>query len=399
MTLPSSRIANRIAKIRIALIAASLAACGVASAADDTIKVGVIGEFSGAFAQLGHQMENGIKTYVKEHGDTVGGKKIVLIMKDSGGPHPEVAKRLAQELVTRDHVDFLAGFSLTPNGLAAASVADAAKKPMIIMNAATSIITTKSPYIARVSMTLPQVSAPMGKWAVKNGIKSVATLVADYGPGIDSEGAFTKSFTEGGGRIVDSARVPLQNPEFAPFIQRMKDAKPQAVFVFLPAGGQSVAFMKAFHERGLAKAGIKLIGTGDLTDDTLLDVIGDATLGVITTFHYSAAHDSPENKAYVKRYAEVNGTAVPPNFVSVAGYDGMAAIYDVVKKLKGNIDGDKAMEVLKGWKTTSPRGPLLIDPKTRDPVQTVYVRRVEKVNGHLYNVEFDRFPEFRDPTK
>lgn len=384
--------------IRWVAALAVVAMVGPARAAD-VIKIGMIGEFSGAAAEYGKQMENGMKTYMKQHGDVVAGKKIQIISRDVGGPNPEVAKRLAQELVTRDNVDILAGFGFTPNAMAAAAVATEAKKPMIVMNAASSIVTTKSPYIVRTSMTLPQVSAPMAQWAAKQGIKKVYVVVSDYAPGIDSQEAFTKAFTAAGGEIVDSVRVPLRNPEFAPFIQRIKDAKPEAVFIFIPAGEQSIAFMKGFRERGLAAAGIKLIGTGDLTDDSVLDTIGDIAIGVITTHHYSAAHESPENKAYLKTSAEVNGTQLRPNFMSVGGYDGMAAIYEVVRKLNGKIDPDKAMEVLKGWKTTSPRGPIMIDPQTRDIVQTVYVRRVQKVGGHLYNIEFDKFENVKDPGK
>jgi branched-chain amino acid transport system substrate-binding protein len=334
-----------------------------------------------------------------QHGDTVAGKKIQIIYKDTTGPAPEVAKRLAQELVVRDKVDFLAGFGLTPEALAVAPIAEQAKKPMIIMNAATSIITTKSDYIARFSMTLPQISAPMADWAVKNKIKTVATVVADYGPGIDAEKAFSERLVKNGGSIAEAIRVPLRNPEFAPFIQRIKDAKPDAVFVFVPAGEQSIAFMKGYRERGLAAAGIKVIATGDLTDDHVLPAMGDATQGVITTFHYSAAHKSPENDAFLKSFASANPQGGRPNFMAVAAYDGMNAIYQVSQKLNGKIDGDKAMAVLKGMKIQSPRGPISIDPATRDIVQTVYVRKVETVNGQPYNVEFDQFANQKDPGK
>jgi branched-chain amino acid transport system substrate-binding protein len=386
--------------LRAAMAAASFLVATAASFAEEPLKIGLIAPFSGPFADYGKQIEGGIKAYLKQHGDTVAGRKVEIIARDTTGPVPDVAKRLAQELVVRDKVDFLAGFGLTPEALAVAPIADQAKKPMIIMNAASSVITTKSPYIARVSMTLPQVSAPMATWAAKNGIKKVYTLVADYAPGIDSENAFKAAFTAAGGQVVDSVRVPLKNPEFAPFIQRIKDSKPEAVFIFLPAGEQGIAFMKGFQERGLAEAGIKVIATGDLTDDHVLAAMGDSTLGVITTFHYSAAHDSPENKAFLKAFAEANGAdAGRANFMAVAGYDGMAAIFEVVKRLGGKIDSDKVMETLKGLKIASPRGPIYIDPATRDVVQTVYVRRVEKVGGQLYNVEFDKFLDVKDPGK
>ena len=334
-----------------------------------------------------------------ELGDTVAGKKIEIIYKDTTGPAPEVAKRLAQELVVRDKVDFLAGFGLTPEALAVAPIAQQAKKPMIIMNAATSVITTKSDYIARFSMTLPQISAPMATWAVNNKLRNVVTLVADYGPGIDAEKAFSERLASSGGRVTEAIRVPLRSPDFAPYIQRIKDAKPDAVFVFVPAGEQSIAFMKAYRERGLGAAGIRVIATGDLTDDHVLQAMGESALDVISTFHYSAAHKSPENAAFLKNFAAANPQGGRPNFMAVAAYDGMNAIYQVSAKLGGKIDGDKAMEVLKGMKIQSPRGPIMIDPATRDVVQTVHVRKVEKINGQPYNVEFDQFANQKDPGK
>lgn len=377
----------------------TLALAAFAAHAEDTIKVGLIAPLSGPFADYGRQMDAGIKAYMKLHGDKVAGKKIEIIAKDTTGPVPEIAKRLAQELVAHDKVDFLAGFGLTPEALAVAPVSEQAKKPMIIMNAATSIITTRSPYIARVSMTLPQISAPMGSWAAKNGIQKAVTLVADYGPGIDAEAAFRTNFIGGGGQVIESIRVPLKDPEFAPYLQRIKNARPDAVFVFVPAGEQGIAFMNGYREHGLAAAGIRVIATGDLTDDHVLNAMSDSVLGVVTTFHYSADHKSPENAAFLKAFRQANPDGGRPNFMAVAAYDGMAAIYEVCKKLNGRIDGDQAMEILKGMKIDSPRGPITIDRKTRDIVQTVYVRKVEKVDGELYNVEFDKFPDMKDPGK
>jgi branched-chain amino acid transport system substrate-binding protein len=376
----------------------ALAVLAQGAVAQQTVKIGVIAEFSGPFAEYGKQIENGMKAYMSLNGDTVAGKKIEIITRDTTGPAPEVAKRLAQELVTRDKVDFLAGFGLTPNAMAATPISKEAAKPMVIMNAAASVITTTSPYVVRVSQTIAQMSLPMAQWAAKNNIKKVYTLVADYAPGKDAEEYFKKGFEAAGGQIVDSARVPLSNPDFAPFIQRIKDAKPEAVFLFLPAGEQGVAFMKGFTERGLAQAGIKVIATGDLTDDGVIDAMGDPTLGVITAFHYSAAHDSPQNKAFLKAYASVAGDK-RPNFMAVAGFDGMAAIYEALKKTAGDTDGEKILAAMKGWKHESPRGPIEIDPDTRDIIQTVYIRRVERKDGHLYNIEFDQFPAVKDPGK
>jgi branched-chain amino acid transport system substrate-binding protein len=372
---------------------------GPAPAAPGPVKIGLIAPFSGPFAGAGKQIEGGVRAWLDQHGGKVAGREIELLVKDVTGVAPDVAKSLAQGLIVRDKVDFLAGFVLTPNALAVAPLATEAKKPMVIMNAATSVITTKSPYVVRVSFTLPQVSAPLASWAAKNGIKSVYTLVSDYAPGADAEGQFKKTFEAAGGKIVDSLRVPVQNPDFAPYIQRIKDKKPQAVFIFVPAGAQGTAFLKAFQERGLSKQGIRVLATGDVTEDQELDAMGDAALGVVTTHHYSAAHDSPENTAFKQAFSKVTGGKVRANFMAVGGYDGMAAIAQVIEKLGGQIDGDRAMEAFKGLQLQSPRGPIRIDPETRDVIQTVYVRKVEQRPDGFYNVEFDHFDEQKDPGK
>ncbi len=376
-----------------------LAALAPAFALGEPVRIGVIAPFSGSFADYGKQFDVGIKAFQKIHGDTVAGRKVEIIRRDTGGPMPEVAKRLAQELVVRGKVDFLAGFGLTPEALAVADVATQARKPMVVFNAAASIIPTRSPYIVRTSMTLPQVSAPLGTWAARHGIARVVTLVADYGPGSDAEAAFKKTFTAGGGRIIEALRTPLQNPDFGPYIQRVKDAKPDAVFIFVPSGEQSIAVMKAYRERDLAAAGIKAIGTGDVTDDHILDALGDAAIGMITTSHYSAAHDSPENRAFLQAVAEVAPGTGRPNFMAVGAYDGMAAIYEVIRRVPGTPDADAAMPILRTFKTTSPRGPIAIDPDTRDIVQDIHVRRVERRGGELWNIEFDRFERVADPGK
>ena len=394
-----SMILGRRRLLRGALVVAAALSAGPPAAAEETIKVGVLVELSGPFAPYGRQITNGMKAYMKLNGDKIAGRKVELVIKDTTGPAPDVAKRLAQELVTRDKVQFLAGFGLTPNAMAVAPVATEAKVPMIVMNAATSAITAKSPYIVRVSFTLPQVTAPMAEWAAKNKIKKVYTLVTDYGPGLDAEATFKKVFTANGGEVVGALRVPLKNPEFAPFIQRIKDAKPEAVFIFTPAGETAVAFMKGFAERGLDKAGIKLIATGDVTDDDVIDVMGDAALGVITTHHYSAAHKAPENDAFKKAYADAAGPNARPNFMAVGGWDGMHLIYEVTKKLGGRIDGEKAVAAAKGMTIQSPRGAILIDPASRDIVQDVYVRKVQKVDGRYFNVEFDKLAKVKDPGK
>jgi branched-chain amino acid transport system substrate-binding protein len=381
-------------------VAAVLATLGGAATAQagDTIKVGLIITYSGPFADSGREMDNAIKLYMKQHGDTVAGKKIEIIRKDTGGPAPDVAKRLAQELVVRDNVDFLAGFVVTPEALAVADVATQAKKPTIIMNAATSIITTKSPYFVRVSFTLPQVTEPLAHWAAKNGVKQAYTMVTDYGPGLDAEKAFQKAFTGDGGEIVGSVRMPLQSPEFSAYAQKVKDLNPQAVFIFVPSNDQPAQLMKTFAERGLTTSSIKIIATGDVTDDAVLQQEGDAALGLITSHHYSYAHDSALNKEFTAAYAKEYGD-FRPDFQAVGGYDGMALIYEVSKRLNGVIDGDKAMEAIKGMKIDSPRGPIMIDPETRDVVQTIYIRKVEKKDGKILNVEFDKVENVKDPGK
>ncbi len=383
---------------RSALLALCLAAAVPAWAADP-VKIGLVLPMSGPYAAYGKQIEHGVKLYLATHGDTYGGRKVELVVRDdSPGTSGDVSKRLAQELVIKDKVDILAGFGLTPSAFAVAPVATEAKKPMIVMNAATSAVTTKSNYIVRTSMTLPQNSAPIATWAAKNKIKNVFTLVADYGPGQDAETQFKKTFTAAGGQIAGEVRVPVKNPDFAPFLQKIKDTKPDAVFIFLPPGAETIAFMKGFTERGLAQAGIQLISTGDLPDEDILDAIGDAALGLVTSFHYSEAHPSPENKAYVEAYAK----AYPkdrPNFMSVGGYDGMQLIAEVLKKTNGDTDADKFVDAAKGMKWTSPRGPISIDPATRDIVQTIYIRKTQRVGGKLQNVEFDSIADVRDPGK
>jgi branched-chain amino acid transport system substrate-binding protein len=364
--------------------------------AQDVVKIGLILPMTGPFASTGRQIEAAVKLYMAEHGTTAGGKKIELIVKDDTGV-ADVTRRLAQELVVNDKVAFLAGFGLTPTALATAPIATQAKVPQIVMAAGTSIITERSPFIVRTSFTLPQNTLPIADWAVKNGLKKVVTLVTDFGPGLDAEKTFTEVFTKGGGTVPEKLRVPLRNPDFAPFLQRAADAKPDALFVFVPSGAGS-AVMKQFAERALDKAGIKLIGPGDVTDDDILNDMGDVALGTITSMHYSAAHNSPENKAYVAAFRKATN-GMRPNFMSVGGWDGMHLIYQALARTAGNTDGTALVEAMKGMKWTSPRGPISIDPETRDIVQNVYVRKVERVDGELYNVEFATFEAVKDPGK
>ncbi len=369
---------------------------GVAFAQDNTFKIGLILPMTGQQASTGKQIEAAAKLYMAQNGDMVGGKKVVLVLKDDTGI-PDVTKRIAQELVVNDKVSVLAGFGLTPLALATAPIATQSKTPEVVMAAATSSITQASPYIVRSSFTVPQASVALGDWAPKNGIKTVVTLVSDYGPGLDGEKFFSERMEFNGGKVLDKLRVPLRSPDFAPFLQKVRDLKPDALFVFVPSGA-GAAVMKQFLERGMDKAGIRLIGTGDLTDDDQLNDMGDGALGVVTAHHYSAAHSSDMNKKFVAAFQKAN-PGMRPNFMAVGGYDGMHIIYEALKKTKGVGGGDALLAAMKGQLFESPRGKMYIDAQTRDVVQDIYLRKVEKVNGGLYNVEFDSVKDVKDPGK
>ena len=363
--------------------------------AADTVKIGLIVPMTGGQASTGKQLDNAVKLYIQQHGDVVAGKKIEIILKDDAA-NPENTKRLAQELIVNEKVDIIAGFGITPAALAAAPLATQAKIPEIVRLAGTSIITERSPYIVRTSFTLAQSSTIIGDWAAKAGIKKVATLTSDYAPGNDALKFFKAHFTAAGGEIVEEVKVPLANPDFAPFLQRMKDSRPDAMFVFVP-GGQGGNFMKQFSERGLDRSGIRVIGPGDVMDDDLLNGMGDAALGTVTAHMYSAAHPSQANKDFVNAYKKAFNSR--PGFVAVGGYDGIHLIYDALKKTGGNADGDTLVAAMKGMSWESPRGPISIDPETRDIVQNIYIRKVEKLDGELYNVEFETFDAVKDPGK
>jgi len=381
----------------VALGAVALVASAVAAAAADTIKIGLIAPMTGPFAPVGKQMQAGAKLYMQEHGDTVAGKKVELVVKDDAGV-PDNSKRLAQELVVNDKASVLMGMGLTPIALAVAPIATEAKVPEVVTLAGTSIVTEKSPYIVRTSFTLPQSATVIADWAAKNGIKKVVTLVSDYAPGQDAEKAFVDRFKAAGGETIESLRVPLQNPDYAPFLQRAADDKPDALFIFVPAS-QGGVLMKQFSERGLDKSGIRLIGTGDFTDDDLLNGMGDAALGAVTAFNYSAAHPSDANQAFVKAFKDANG-GMRPNFVAVHTYDGMHLVYAALTATNGDATGDALIAKMKGLAFESPRGPISIDPDTRDIIQNIYVREVKRgADGELYNVEFATFENVKDPVK
>jgi branched-chain amino acid transport system substrate-binding protein len=385
-------------KVLFALLGgvAALAAATAANA-QDTLKIGMILPLSGQFADTGIQLLNGAKLYSKLHGDAVAGKKVELIIKDTGGINPPVAKRLSQELIVRDKVDVLAGFDLTPNALAGGDVSKEAKKFMVVMTAATSIITTKSPYMARTSVTTPMLNQTLGNWAAKNGVKRVYTMVSDYGPGHDAEQAFQHGFKQAGGEIVGSVRFPVANPDFSAFVQRAIDTHPDGIYIWIPGGTQPAAVGKVLAARGVDPKKTKILGQDALADEHALKSMGDAAIGIITVAHYDQNHQSAKNKEFVAAYNKEFGRN--PDFFSAGGYDGMHLIFEAVKKTGGKTDGESLITAAKGMAWESPRGPMSIDPETRDVVETVYIRRVEKVGNELRNVEFDKVENVKDPVK
>ncbi len=386
---------QRILLAGIGLFAASL--LPAAGHAQGTVKIGLILPYSGQFADTATQIDDGIKLYLKQHGNKLGGMNVEIVRKDTGGINPPVAKRLAEELVTRDKVDILAGFALTPNALAAAEVSAQAKKFMVVMNAATAIITTKSPYMARTSFTVPQVNETLATWAEKNGDKSAYTMVTDYGPGIDAEGAFQKAFSAAGGKVLGSVRMAVQNPDFSAYVQRAKDLNPQSIFVMIPGGSQPGAFGKALAERGIDPKKTEVLGQAEISDEHAIASMGDVAEGIITSGNYDYNLDNPTNKAFVKTYnADYSRN---PDFFSVGGYDGTHLIDIALTKDSGKTDGDSLIAAAKGATWDSPRGPMSIDPETRDVIQTVYIRKIEKVNGKLVNVTIASFPNVKDPFK
>ena len=385
-------------KALVAVFIGAAAMGAIASAAaQETVKIGLILAYSGQFADPSAQMDNGIKLYLRQHGDTVAGKKVVLIRRDTGGIAPDVAKRLAQELIVRDKVDVLAGFALTPNALAVGDVSAQAKKFMVNMNAATAIITTKSPYMVRTSFTVPQLNETLGAWAYKEGIRKAYTMVSDFGPGHDGEAAFQRGFKDAGGEIVGAARYPVANQDFSAFVQRAKDSNAEAIYAWTPGGPQPAAIGKALAERGIDPKQTRVLGQGELTSEDALKSMGDVALGIITVFHYDVSHASDMNAAFVRMYKESFGRN--PDMFSVGAYDGMHVIYEALQKTGDKGDGESLVAAAKGMRWESPRGMMSIDPDTRDVVQTVYIRRVERAGGELRNVEFDKIPDVKDPFK
>jgi branched-chain amino acid transport system substrate-binding protein len=376
---------------------AALALLGLpgSAAAQDTVKIGVVQSMTGGLAPLGKQIMAGIRLYMQQHGDTVAGKKIEIILRDDTTV-PDVAKRLAQELIVNDKVHIL-GVGITPAAMAIAPLATEAKIPEVVMVSGTSVVTERSPYIVRTSFTLGQQSGILAEWAAKNGSKRTVIIQSDWAPGVEAATVFSDVYMKAGGEILETIKVPLANPDFAPFLQRARDTNPDTLFVFVPAG-QAGTFAKQFIERGFDKSGIKLIGPGDITDDNDLPGMSDAMIGVVTAGLYSASHDSPMNKEYVEGIKKANN-GLRANFISLGGYDGMHLIYEALKKTGGKTDGDSLIAAMKGMRWESPRGPISIDPETREIVQNIYIRKVEKIGGELYNTEIATFEAVKDPSK
>jgi branched-chain amino acid transport system substrate-binding protein len=377
---------------RAFLVTCGLFAITGVAAAQDTVRVGLILETSGPFAEFGKQMQLGMAVFQKQFGTSAGGKRVELVVKDAGGPNPELAKRLATELITRDKVQVLAGFGFTPNALAVAPVATQAKVPMVIMNAAATGLTERSPYIVRTSFNYADVVPPIARWALKNGSRKAYVMVADYAPGHDAEAAFVKAYKEGGGEIVGSVRTPMMTMDFSAYMQRVKDAKPDVLFAFVNGGNVSPTFFKEYRDKGLDQAGIQVIGTGDIVDEGDMDVIGDRALGAVTVFPYSMDHKSELNARYVRDYKALRGANARPSLMSVSAYDGLALVYAALNATKGNTDGEALVNAMRSASWESPRGKVRIDPRTREIVQDEYIRRVTKVGAELHNREFETYP-------
>ncbi len=377
------------------LAASAIALATLPALAQETVKVGLILPMTGQQASTGRQLEAGVKAYMAQHGNKVAGKTVEVIIKDDTGV-ADISKRLAQELIVNDKVSVLGGFGLTPIAMAVGPVATQAKVPAVIMTAATSVIVEQSPYFVRVGRTMPQMTFPIADWAAKNGVKTAVTLVSDYAPGIDAEKFFKQRFEEAGGKVLDALRAPLASPDFAAFLQKAKDLKPDALFLFVPSG-QGATLMKQVIDRDFAGSKIQVIATGDVTDDDLLNSMGDAVLGMVTSHDYSADHDSPENKAFVEIFKKVNNN-MRPNMMAVAAYDGMDVIYRALTTTKGDANGQKLVDAMKGQKWMSPRGPMEIDAATREAIPPMFIRKVERKNGELYNVEFEATGPIKDPT-
>jgi branched-chain amino acid transport system substrate-binding protein len=392
---------SRLALLVAALVMVALPSFGASAADRPPIKVGVMFSFSGDNARAGEALNFGIATFLKEHGDSVAGRKIVLVRRDTGNMSPETSKRIAQELIVNDNVDMIMGIAYSPEALAVGTVSTEAKKPVFIVNSTTVNIMKDAPYMSRYGMTSGQLTAPLAKWAYTHGIHTIYTLESNFSTGIDAGESFTQAFTALGGKVVGDVRPPLFSKDFTAYIQRIKDAQPRpdGVFAFIPSGSGPTQFMRTYKELGLGELGIKLIGEGGLVGEDDLPAIGDAAEGLITSFHYSAIHDSALNRRFVKDYHDVSGSDVRPDYAALAAYDTLAAIYKVIALQGGKVDAERTMQLVRGLKLDSPRGPIMIDPSTRDIVQNIYIRKTERKGGRMVNTEFETYPMVRDPLE
>jgi branched-chain amino acid transport system substrate-binding protein len=389
---------KRMGPLLVALALLALAAPGLRAADEAPVKVGIIFSYTGATASAGRTFDAALALYVKQHGDTVAGHKIEFIKRDDTGIAPDTAKRMAQELIVQEKVDLLAGLAFTPNAIAVAAISTQAKKPLFIVNAATSGIIAKAPYAVRFGFTTAQTTVPFAQWAAKSGMKTAYAMFQDYGPGIDAGAAFAQAFTAAGGKMLGEVRVPLNNADFTAYVQRVKDAKPDAMYVFLNAGGAAQALLRACKDAGFERAGIKVLAAGDLVAENNLPGVGDIAEGLVTSMGYSAWHPSRLNRDFVRGFQTIEPTLLP-DFNAAAVYDVVNAIYKVVEAQKGVVDPDRTMELVRGMKFESPRGPIAIDPDTRDIIQNVYIRRTERRAGKLENIEFATIPMVKDPNE
>jgi branched-chain amino acid transport system substrate-binding protein len=383
---------------RSVLAAPALMLPAIARAQDAPFRIGFLASYTGPSGANGPGMDAAIELAMREHGGTIAGRKVEVIKRDTTGPAPDLTRRLAQELIVRDKVDIIGGIDYTPNAIAIGGISTQAKMPVLIVNAATTGILAKAPYLTRYGFTTAQAVGPLANWAYRNGIRRVFMLASDYGPGIEASTTFDHAFTKLGGSIVGNIGLPLSNPDFSAYIQRVGDVKPEAVFSMTPAGEQPIALMKGLRDSGLIASGLKLIATGDLTEEVSLNTIGDSALGAITTYAYSEAHDSPTNRAFVEGFYKIAPAGVRPNIFACFTYDVMNTIFEVANAQGGKIDPDKTIALQKGRKFESPRGPVMIDPATRDASQNIYIRRVERVAGKLQNVEIETIPMVPAPA-
>ncbi len=367
------------------------------------VKVGVVLPYTGVGAELGQQMDRGLELYLKRNADQVKPYKITLIKRDSKAPDGAGAKVAVQELLTQDKVDAIVGFSYSPDAIASAPVISAGKKLAVIINAGTSFITNMSPDFVRTSFTMWHSGYSLGVAAAKElHAKTAVVAYSDYPPGKDSLEAFKNAFEANGGKVIDAipSGGPGAVPDFTPFFQRAKEEKPDVLFVFVPAGDHATAVVKTYDALGMRAAGIKLIGPGDIVQDTKLQGMGDAAIGLTTMHHYNADLDNPQNKRFIAAWKKEYGADSTTDFFSVGAYDGMAAIVHAVQATKGKMDGDAAVKSLLGWKFDSPQGPIMIDPETRDIIMNEYLSEVMKgEDGKLHEKQLAVVNNVKDECK